>query len=474
MPDFNLIQAGPLTQSTRDFVGMAERSRALIQRDRQLDINQQQGAAQQADMQATAQEQQKNELRQQILKKAYADGGLDGAIGAIAQFDPEKAIELKQKENNLRKSIYDTDNEALKIAASKFAHTLVSADPETREHLFKNGAKVMSEQFGVEMGDTLNSDDFLTLLSLGREHTEGLSKILQDKDSLRVAGPGILKAFTPETQAAADSILGSMISGTVQEYNKEEARKDRAEVREDFSLGLAAQKENRAAQEAMNPKAQSPVGKLQADRQAALERGDVAAVAQLDDAIEKAGSDNLGESLGKALGAAENAQLDKQSIRNMQDSLIEKQRNLKTLNRINEKFQKKPELFLAQGKIDTLKAKVKDFFGIASNEDKSLLDAATDIGGDIGMFLSEYAKAVSGSAVAEAEMKRLKENLISKDMTPQELQTALNRLIGLVSEDVALLNEQIGSRKIGLNETGRPTQDRVQEQMNRLGGFTFD
>ena len=467
MPNFNLLKPGALTEASQNFIGMAERSKALSQRDRQLDINQQQvnqqGAVQAQATQAKQKEAQKQEMRQQILSKAYQEGGLDGAISAIGQFDPEKAVDLKSKSVDLRAKLYETENTALSQAASKFAHTLVAADPESRKFLYKNGAKYLRENHGIELGEEMNSDDFLVLTSLGQEYAKGLSTIINDKDALRTAGPGILKSFTPENQAASDSILGSMISGTISEYQREQSRKDRDEQRKDISLGLDVAK-------AGEDKASSNIGKLQEDRARALATGDVTAVAQIDAAIEKANTPT--EGIGAQIGAAQNAQLDKTELRKLKDKLLSKQQNIKQLESISKKLNDNPEIFTAKGRVDVLLANAKDYFNSASKSEKGLLAEATAVKGEIGRFLSAYAKNISGSAVAEQEFRRLGQQLINGKMSPTELKAGLENILGIIKDETSLLNDQIGSRSIGLNQTGAP--DRFAIQRDRVKNFYMD
>lgn len=444
MPIFEALSntANNITRAGEQLTAIKEgdKDRAVEQNKLQLQARQ----VQMQEMQLGEQLRQAQEARslKEGMGKA-SQGGIQGITEYLnSQGYADKAAELTKAYTDIKnvtaqteKTMFETNSAIEDRAVNNAFSTLVATPPEARQEIYSNIRNYLGEKHGLQLPEQLTPEVMMSMGNISAEKNRFYQTMMSNPDMMRTLGSGLMETFTAEGQEQVKSVTSNIIGS----LNRD---KQRAEGIAEAKMMIDAENQNRVAG-LQERRLQFDQAKANIDI-AQKERGlDIKEMKALN------GEKGIGQQIVEGLSAVDS----NKSIQAKSDKIAELQGNVRTLERIKGMYD--PELLGAKAKAKGWVKVAKDFLGKASEDDKEFIRQVTALEGEVGMFLSAYAKAISGSAVAEPEFQRLARNLLNGDMTPTQFETAMERLMGLMTDEIQVLSDQVASRQTPLNSTGR-------------------
>lgn len=109
----------------------------------------------------------------------------------------------------------------------------------------------------------------------------------------------------------------------------------------------------------------------------------------------------------------------------MQEGLIRGLSSVRRVSRMGRDFQ---ERFLTLfGRADAWGARIMDLFSVATDDQKALLRARTKFIQTMGREFNQYRQDVTGAAAANAEIERLRKDMMNEKQTPTEFLASLEQ-----------------------------------------------
>lgn len=432
----NITRAGEQLTAIRE----GDKDRAVEQNKLQLQARQ----VQMQEMQLGEQLRQAQEARS--LKEGMGEaskGGIQGIVEYLnSQGYAEKAAELTRAYTDIKnvtaqteKTMFETNSAIEDRAINNAFSTLVATPPEARQEIYSNIRNYLGEKYGLQLPEQLTPEVMMSMGNISAEKNKFYQTMMSNPDMMRTLGSGLMETFTAEGQEQVKGVTSSIIGS----LNRD---KQRAENIAETKMLMEAENQNRVTG-LQERRLQFDQAKANIDI-AQKERGlDIKEMKALN------GEKGIGQQIVEGLSAVDS----NKSIQAKSDKIAELQGNVRTLERIKGMYD--PELLGAKAKAKSWLSTAKDFLGKASEDDKEFIRQVTRLEGEVGMFLSAYAKAISGSAVAEPEFQRLARQLLNDKMTPAQFETAMERLMGLMTDEIQVLSDQVASRQTPLNSTGR-------------------
>lgn len=165
----------------------------------------------------------------------------------------------------------------------------------------------------------------------------------------------------------------------------------------------------------------STVGKLMADRKAAMEAGaDQATIKAYDDAIAKVGQ---GQTINLSINDGKQS-MTKPTANKVQDNILAAESALSSLDSIAGSFS--GDYLTYQGRAKALGGRLLDKAGM-DNDLTKFNASRTKLRNEVNQFFNQYRKEITGAAASEKELEQLKDSMMNEDMGPAEFKAAYDQ-----------------------------------------------